>query len=348
MDDEEKTYTKDALKRAEDDMKDAKNKYDKVEKKYEKAEEAFENWKKSNPNYSTTDAKYIELKEERDKKEKIYLEVQRTYQSKDVTYQSKDVTYQKLLDTYHDLVKETPNEDIKEINEDIREIKDSIVVMKRQMDDSITSSSNKKSSRNSSQQDNFKRKVKEVCASKCIITGYDGTIHTCHIIPLIDWKINYHKWQTEYLDECFDRKDGINDVKNGIGMCQKWHTYFDAHCFTIYFTMVGEEKKYHIKLSPKYPFSEQEKAFDGKELKFSGDSKKWPGQKFLEHHNKNFEAKQLTGGAEPQDYSRQDSDATLGNYFEKRDYTKTIHNPWIINQLDEYEPVVEHDIEMVD
>ena len=341
---QEKNEAKDAAKRAEDDMKEAKNdmkeaKNDMKEakKKYEKADEAFEKWKETNPNYSTTNEKYIELEKEVLRKENVYLEAQRTYLEAQRTYLETQRTYKSLIETYHDLVKKIPNEDIKELITS---------TIKRTLDDSITSDSNKRSSRNSRKQTNFRDKVKEICDNKCVITG-NTEWQACHIIPIDDWRLNYDRWVNEYLDDSFVKEDGIYDVKNGIGMCKRWHDLFDLYCFTIKLTIVGDTKKYHMELSPTYKYDMDEReAFDGKELIFSGDSKKWPGEKFLAHHNRDYKIRYLQGGAEPQDYSRQDSNRTLDNHFENRDYGKTFH--WIEKQPSEFDNWVEQDLEMVE
>ncbi|KAJ3270263.1 hypothetical protein HDV01_000429, partial [Terramyces sp. JEL0728] len=93
-----------------------------------------------------------------------------------------------------------------------------------------------------------------------------------------------------------------------------------------------------------YEYAVDERAkYEGCLLRFSGDEKQWPGAFFLTHHNKSFDFRErqrkiagnLKAGAEPKDYSRQDSDTTIDYHFECLDYRKT---DWINTHPEKYDP----------
>ncbi|KAJ2989386.1 hypothetical protein HDV02_005014 [Globomyces sp. JEL0801] len=98
-------------------------------------------------------------------------------------------------------------------------------------------------------------------------------------------------------------------------------------------------------LSKGYDFSPEDKCRNGQILSFSGPKDQLPGAKFLEYHNNEFEQKEaerMKAAAEPWDYKRQESDATLNYNFEILDDCKI---KWLANQdINSYTQVPEPDI----
>jgi hypothetical protein len=93
-------------------------------------------------------------------------------------------------------------------------------------------------------------------------------------------------------------------------------------------------------------FSEEFPDLNGKVIKFNGEPVSWPGSKFLEYHNKCFDAKLISGmkaAAETKRFWRQDTYATL-NYAPEPalDPIKL----WVEEQgkIEEYAPMEESEI----
>lgn len=163
----------------------------------------------------------------------------------------------------------------------------------------------------------------------------------CHIVPHRYLFADPAGWEEQYLDSCYAKEDGINDVRNGIEMCETWHKLFDNYSFTTRLTTTGNARKYKIEFSKLIQFSVGDKKRDNQELIFSGPSDQWPGAKFLEYHNRNFEARmrrvlqlQAQAQAEPKEYSKQDSDRTIDYHFESLDYRQ---GKWVKCQPEEYD-----------
>jgi hypothetical protein len=104
-----------------------------------------------------------------------------------------------------------------------------------------------------------------------------------------------------------------------------WHNHFDSyHC-----TIRLKRHKYVLELCNYFTFSLDCELLEGKVLKFNGPKSQWPGAKFLEHHNSEFDEKQaeenvkrLKAAAEPKEFEKQDSDLTLGQHLDGLDYGK--------------------------
>ncbi|KAJ3261698.1 hypothetical protein HK103_004649 [Boothiomyces macroporosus] len=312
---------KDAMNRAEFEMKEARN-------ELKEAEEALKKWKESNPNFSRTNEEFIELKAEKEEKKELYLAAQRIYLSKEETYRSKE-------ETYRELIKRIPNQ---ELEEKIAS------VIKRTLEESSVSSGKK--SRSTSQQDAFRDRVRETCGGRCLLTNQTSW-EACHIIPHRDINVNFATWEEEYSNYCFIKTHGIDDVRNGVGLCKRWHALFDFYNFTIRLT---DDNKYRVELSKYYKYSDKERAdYEGFIIQFTGDEQQWPSAFFLSHHNKNFAYREaerqrtIKAAAEPEDYAKRDSDATIEYHFERLDYRQT---DWIKAQSKEHE-ARQQDTEMV-
>lgn len=107
------------------------------------------------------------------------------------------------------------------------------------------------------------------------------------------------------------------DVRNGILLDPGMHRYFDKFYFTIIRTGIENDSVFKIKIGEHlYPSGDAEfSKLDGKTLFFGDKSYLWPHQMFLKFHNRRFNHKQeeakMKAAAEPKEFNRQDSDATM-------------------------------------
>ncbi|KAJ3267875.1 hypothetical protein HDV01_003866 [Terramyces sp. JEL0728] len=314
--------SRDVMNEAKDDMKVAKD-------DMKRAEEALNKWKESNPNFSRTNEEYIELKGEKEEKKEIYKASMETYRSKEETYNT-------AMGIYRELIKKIPDSEFEN---------KIIATIKRGLDDNSSDSSKRR--RNSQEQWDFRKRIAITCDNKCMVTG-ESSWEACHIIPHRDIDVNFSLWKSEHSKNCLVEEDGIDDIRNGVELCKFWHTRFDSYDFTVRLT---DDKKYQMELSKYYGYSDAERErFERNSLEFSGNKDQWPTTFFLAHHNRNFEFKEaqreintLKAQAEPQEYSRLDSDTTINFHFECLDYRKS---DWIKNQPKEYD-AWEQDVEMV-
>ncbi|KAJ2990790.1 hypothetical protein HDV02_004141, partial [Globomyces sp. JEL0801] len=287
---------------------DAKAAMERAETAKEVATEALEKWKQENRGFSLTNEWFLYHQKEVDK----------CYNA----LESNKEIYKELVKTYEKLIEKMPSAngvavaDVKELINQNKQLFDLIHHEQSSNSDSKRSSAG----RNSTIQNKFREKL--IARDKvCVISGYE-TVEACHIIPYRFPSDNSGIWCQKYNRFCFDRDEGISDVRNGILLSKYFHNRFEKYQFTIIF----EENQYKIKVGA-IPIPHLE---DGKVLSFptgkdsNGNEWKdqWPAPEFLKWHNDKFDKKsfKLKAGADPLLFKRQNTDGTMHFDFDENDY----------------------------
>ncbi|KAI8895955.1 hypothetical protein BC833DRAFT_630956 [Globomyces pollinis-pini] len=309
-----------AMEKAETAMEKAETAVEKAETAMEVATETLEKWKQENPGFSVTNECYLYYQKEVDK---CYNALDKCYNALDKRYNAlerKEEIYKELVKTYEKLIEKMPSAngvavaDVKELINQNKQLFDLIHHEQSSNSDSKRSSAG----RNSTIQNKFREKL--IARDKvCVISGNE-TVEACHIIPYRFPSDNSGIWCQKYNRFCFDRDEGISDVRNGILLSKCFHNRFEKYQFTIIF----EENLYKIKVGA-IPIPHLE---NGKVLSFptgedsNGNEWKdqWPAPEFLKWHNDNFDKNSF----------KLNTDGTIMHFdFDENDY----RIKWLNEQL---------------
>ena len=191
-------------------------------------------------------------------------------------------------------------------------------------------------------QDSFRKRILARDNKGCVLTGTgEHDCDACHIIPQSSFKngdfIGQEIWKDIFNYRCYNSKHLVMDVRNGILLWRHLHGHFDKLSFTI---VKETDRVYQVvalredEMEP--PRTEFEKGLqitvaqlDGKKIEFEeGKKDLWPGEKFLQLHNRAFHEKRefnrLKAQAEAQELLEEDSAQTIAN--EQRESIEKVKN----------------------
>ena len=177
-------------------------------------------------------------------------------------------------------------------------------------------------------QDSFIDRILDRDTNGCVLTGKDELdCQACHIVPWVYFQkydlVGQEIWNSLFPFSCFNPVHQVMDVRNGILMWGPLNAQFDKFAFTI----IKKGSVYEVEALHEDEMETPKKItakkiqitvakLDGKQFKFDDDKKDiWPGEKFLQLHNRIFhkkrEANRLSASAEVKEMTEEDSAQTI-------------------------------------
>jgi len=177
-------------------------------------------------------------------------------------------------------------------------------------------------------QESFRDRILARDTKGCVLTGKDELdCEACHIVPWVYFQkydlVGQEIWNSLFPFSCFNPNHQVMDVRNGILMWRPLNAQFDKFAFTI----IKKGSFYEVEAlredemeTPKKPSAKQIQItvakLDGKRFEFDDDKQDtWPGETFLQLHNRIFhkkrEASRLKAQAEAQEMTEEDSAQTI-------------------------------------
>ncbi|KAI8892874.1 hypothetical protein BC833DRAFT_610415 [Globomyces pollinis-pini] len=183
-------------------------------------------------------------------------------------------------------------------------------------------------------QDSFRERILARDTNGCVLTGKDEVeCQACHIVPWVYFQkydlVGQEIWNSLFPFSCFNPTHQVMDVRNGILM---WGP-LNAQFYKFAFTIIKKGSIYEVEALREDEMETPKKRsakslqitvakLDGKQFKFDNDKQDtWPGEKFLQLHNRIFhkkrEANRLKAQVEVQKMSEEDSSQTTADEREE-------------------------------